>query len=150
MDVSRPTAQAVMPAPLPGRPMSSMPPPTTSSASATSPAATNIVSPAARPAQSAEPVRSVKTRFDPPLEVNSGLRELASLQELVEASQQATEKLRELGRNMSISVDPSTSSVVVTLTDKSGSFVRQIPSSEKLKIERSIDRLTGILVDKKV
>jgi uncharacterized FlaG/YvyC family protein len=80
--------------------------------------------------------------------VNSGLRELAALQELVEASRQATEKLRELGRNISISVEPSTNSVVVTLTDKSGNFVRQIPSEERLKIERNIDRLTGILVDK--
>jgi len=70
--------------------------------------------------------------------------------ELEESVQQANQKLASRNQQLSLGVDKASGTVVVTVTDKtSGQVVQQIPSEEALRITRSIDQLTGILVDKK-
>ena len=70
--------------------------------------------------------------------------------ELEESVQLANQKLESRNQLLSIGVDKASGTVIVTVTDKtSGQVVRQIPSEEALRISQSIDKLTGILVDKK-
>lgn len=98
--------------------------------------------PAAATPKKAEPVKNLKAQFEPDPDPN------AVRQELDDAIRAANERLLERGRNVSLSIDQSTNSVVVTVKDKAGSTVRQIPPEQSLQIARSVDRLTGILVDK--
>jgi len=68
-----------------------------------------------------------------------------------EAVNDANERLIQQGREINISVDKETNIVVVSVSDiESGEKIRQIPPEEALNVTRNIDRLTGILVDKKV
>jgi len=68
-----------------------------------------------------------------------------------EAVNDANERLIQQGRAINISVDRETNIVVVSVSDiESGEKIRQIPPEEALNVTRNIDRLTGILVDKKV
>lgn len=68
-----------------------------------------------------------------------------------ESVSDANERLIQQGRAINISVDRETNIVVVSVSDReSGETIRQIPPEEALNVTRNIDRLTGILVDKKV
>ncbi|NBO74448.1 MAG: hypothetical protein EBV65_06505 [Gammaproteobacteria bacterium] len=68
-----------------------------------------------------------------------------------ESVNDANERLIQQGRAINISVDKETNIVVVSVSDsESGEKIRQIPPEEALNVTRNIDRLTGILVDKKV
>ncbi|MFM8845802.1 MAG: flagellar protein FlaG [Gammaproteobacteria bacterium] len=68
-----------------------------------------------------------------------------------ESVSDANERLIQQGRAINISVDRETNIVVVSVSDsESGEKIRQIPPEEALNVTRNIDRLTGILVDKKV
>jgi flagellar protein FlaG len=68
-----------------------------------------------------------------------------------ESVNDANERLIQQGRAINISVDRETNIVVVSVSDsESGEKIRQIPPEEALNVTRNIDRLTGILVDKKV
>jgi len=68
-----------------------------------------------------------------------------------ESVQSANERLAESGRQIAVSVDKSTDTVVVQVTDRdSGEMIRQIPPEAALQITRNIDRLTGILIDRSV
>lgn len=68
-----------------------------------------------------------------------------------ESVNDANERLIEQGRAINISFDKETNIVVVSVSDsESGEKIRQIPPEEALNVTRNIDRLTGILVDKKV
>lgn len=68
-----------------------------------------------------------------------------------ESVSDANERLIQQGRAINISVDRETNIVVVSVSDReSGEKIRQIPPEEALNVTRNIDRLTGILVDKKV
>jgi len=68
-----------------------------------------------------------------------------------ESVSDANERLIQQGRAINISVDRETNIVVVSVSDReSGEKIRQIPPEEALNVTRNVDRLTGILVDKKV
>jgi flagellar protein FlaG len=63
----------------------------------------------------------------------------------------ANERLNDRGASINISVDPSTKTVIVQVKDReTGDTVRQIPPESALQVSRNIERLTGILVDRKV
>jgi flagellar protein FlaG len=63
----------------------------------------------------------------------------------------ANERLAERGTSISMTVDRSTNTVIVQVKDReSGDTVRQIPAEAALQVSRNIDRLTGIIVDRKV
>jgi len=68
--------------------------------------------------------------------------------ELQEAVGVANEKLLQRGQKLDIGVDEESGTIVIRVSDqKTGEMIRQMPSEEALRITRSIDRLTGILVD---
>ena len=74
-----------------------------------------------------------------------------SVQEDLRASvEDANKRLLVSNQQMTIAIDQQTGAIVVTVTDrKTGETVRQIPSEDALKLRRSLDSLTGILVDQK-
>lgn len=68
-----------------------------------------------------------------------------------DALEMANERLNDRGASINISVDPSTKTVIVQVQDReTGDTVRQIPPESALQVSRNIERLTGILVDRKV
>ena len=70
--------------------------------------------------------------------------------ELQEAVGAANERLLQRGQKLDIGVDEESGTIVIRVSDqKTGETIRQMPSEEALRITRSIDRLTGILVDQK-
>ena len=70
--------------------------------------------------------------------------------ELQEAVGAANERLLQRGQKLDIGVDEESGTIVIRVSDqKTGEMIRQMPSEEALRITRSIDRLTGILVDQK-
>lgn len=70
--------------------------------------------------------------------------------DLRDSLQAANERLAGRGTSISMSVDRSTNTVVVQVKDRdTGDTVRQIPPETAIQVARNIDRLTGILVDKK-
>ena len=70
--------------------------------------------------------------------------------ELQEAVGAANERLLQRGQKLDIGVDEESGTIVIRVSDqKTGEMIRQMPSEEALRITRSIDRLTGILVYQK-
>jgi len=74
-----------------------------------------------------------------------------SIQEdLHDSVEEANKRLLVSNQQMTIAIDQQTGAIVVKVTDrKTGETVRQIPSEDALKLRRSLDSLTGILVDQK-
>lgn len=69
---------------------------------------------------------------------------------LRESLQAANERLADRGTSISMAVDRATNMVIVQVKDRdTGDTVRQIPPEAAMQVARNIDRLTGILVDKK-
>ena len=69
---------------------------------------------------------------------------------LRESLQAANERLADRGTSISMAVDRVTNMVIVQVKDRdTGDTVRQIPPEAAMQVARNIDRLTGILVDKK-
>lgn len=99
--------------------------------------------PAVEPLKRPTPPAYLKASFEPNPNPDQVQREL---QESVRA---ANERLLERGQQVKIDIDKTTNMVVVSVKDNAGSTVRQIPPEQSLQIARSVDRLTGILVDKK-
>lgn len=68
-----------------------------------------------------------------------------------DAVQMANERLADRGASINISIDQSTNAVIVQVKDRdTGDTIRQIPPESALQVSRNIERLTGILVDRKV
>lgn len=62
----------------------------------------------------------------------------------------ANARLASANQRVDLSVDQDTGQVVVKVSDTStGEVLSQIPSENSLKLAKSLDSLTGILVDKK-
>jgi flagellar protein FlaG len=135
-------------APIPALPPR-MPEPDKMAARAAEPAAASKKSPtvdaapAVEPLKRPEPPAYLKAPFEPNPNPDQVQREL---QESVRA---ANERLLERGQQVKIDIDKTPNMVVVSVKDNAGSTVRQIPPEQSLQIARSVDRLTGILVDKK-
>lgn len=71
----------------------------------------------------------------------------ADLRDSVEV---ANSRMQAAGRTVDVALDKQTNMVIVRVTDReTGEQVRQIPPESALNITRNIDRLTGILVDRK-
>lgn len=81
----------------------------------------------------------------PPMPTMAMLRE--SFREAIDA---ANERLTDRGASINVAIDTSTNTVIVQVKDQnSGETVRQIPPEAAMQVSRNIERLTGILVDRK-
>ena len=70
---------------------------------------------------------------------------------LEQAAEEIQQRLDKMGTQLQFSVDDKTESIVIQITDrKSGEVVRQIPAEEMLELKSKLEKLLGLLIDKKV
>ncbi|MDA8164950.1 MAG: flagellar protein FlaG [Desulfobacteraceae bacterium] len=75
----------------------------------------------------------------------------ATADRITKTAQEIQKRLDDLGTKLSFSLDKATDSIVIQVKDKeSGEVVRQIPSEEMLELKAKLEKLLGILFDKKV
>lgn len=90
-------------------------------------------------------VRAAESAARRSLQVLDTLRE--DFRESVEA---ANRRMAGDGRSLDVLVDEQTRMLIVRINDReTGEQIRQVPPESALSITRNIDRLTGILVDRK-
>lgn len=77
-------------------------------------------------------------------------KEMAA-EQAAKAAQELQDRLDEMGTKLSFAIDKQSDSIVIQVTDqKTGKLVRQIPSQEMLDLKAKLEKLMGILFDKKV
>jgi flagellar protein FlaG len=73
-----------------------------------------------------------------------------AVKQLKESVDAANARLAAIKQRVDLSVDHDTGQVVVKISNTStGEVISQVPSENALKLAKSLDSLTGILVDKK-
>lgn len=108
-------------------------------------AASRVRAPDAVP-QNERPAKDARVEVKaPPMPTMEMLRE-----NFREAIDSANERLADRGASINVSIDKSTDTVIVQVKDRdSGETIRQIPPEAAMQVSRNIERLTGILVDRK-
>jgi flagellar protein FlaG len=73
-----------------------------------------------------------------------------SEQDLTTAIQSLNDMMSALDRNINFSVDPGTGKDIVKVTDSNtGKTIRQIPAQETLSFIQNLDKMVGLLFDRK-
>ncbi len=102
--------------------------------------------PAARAAE-------IEARPQPPVEAKPAVEKKTDPQEARRTLQEATEHLNKQmqrnSRDLSFSVDDVANKVVVTVKNREGEVVRQIPSEVALRVAHNLDDIKGLLQDGK-
>ena len=101
--------------------------------------------PAAKPA---EEVRAkVAETTQPEVQAQQDTKE--SRRNLEEASEQLNQQMRRNSRDLSFSVDDVANKVVLTVKNKEGEVVRQIPNEVALRVAHNLDNVKGLMQDEK-
>jgi flagellar protein FlaG len=103
--------------------------------------------PAAKPAEAvraptpetAQPVAETKPKYDPQ----------ETRRTLEEATEHLNQQMRRNSRDLSFSVDDVANKVVLTVKNKEGEVVRQIPNEVALRVAHNLDNMKGLLQDGK-
>ena len=115
-------------------------------APAPAPASTAAALPAARAAE-------VKATPPVPAEVKPAVENRPDPQEARRTLQEASEKLNQQmaknGRDLNFSVDDVANKVVLTVKNREGEVVRQIPNEVVLRVAHSLEDMKGLLQDEK-
>ena len=69
--------------------------------------------------------------------------------ELEAATEQLNQQMRRNSRDLSFSVDDVANKVVVTVKNREGEVVRQIPNEAALRVAHNLDNMKGLLKDEK-
>jgi flagellar protein FlaG len=93
----------------------------------------------AKVAEAAKPAVETKPKQDPQ----------ESRRSLEETSQQLNEQMRRNGRDLSFSVDDVANKVVLTVKNKEGEVVRQIPNEVVLRVAHTLEDMKGLMQDEK-
>jgi len=103
--------------------------------------------PAAKPAEEVRPkaVEAAK----PAVETKPKEDPLESRRSLQEVSEELNEKMRRDSRDLSFSVDDVANKVVLTVKNKEGEVVRQIPNEAALRVAHNMDNVKGLIQDEK-
>ena len=88
----------------------------------------------------AETAKAVAAAIPDPLETR---------RELQEATEQLNQQMRRNSRDLSFSVDDVANTVVVTVKNREGEVVRQIPNEVALRVAHNLDNVKGLLQDGK-
>lgn len=103
--------------------------------------------PAAKPA---EEIRAkVAEAAQPALESKPQQDPLENRRSLQEASEQLNQQMRRNSRDLSFSVDDVANKVVLTVKNKEGEVVRQIPNEVVLRVAHNMDNVKGLMQDEK-
>lgn len=94
---------------------------------------------AARP----QPIETPKAQAKPQVDPHEARRALQ------EATEQLNQQMTRNKRDLSFSVDDSTNKVVVTVKNREGEVVRQIPNEVALRVAHNLDDMKGLLQDGK-
>ena len=113
---------------------------------ARAPAAAPAAMPAARAAE-------VKPTPPAPAEVKPAVENKPDPHEARRTLQEASEKLNQQmaknGRDLSFSVDDVANKVVLTVKNREGEVVRQIPNEVVLRVAHNIEEMKGLMQDDK-
>ena len=90
--------------------------------------------------QTAETAKAIAAAIPDPLETR---------RELQEATEQLNQQMRRNSRDLSFSVDDVANKVVVTVKNREGEVVRQIPNEAALRVAHNLDNMKGLLQDGK-
>jgi flagellar protein FlaG len=93
----------------------------------------------AKVAEAAKPAVETQPKYDPK----------ESRRTLEEASEQLNQQMRRNNRDLSFSVDDVANTVVLTVKNKEGEVVRQIPNEAALRVAHNIDNVKGLMQDEK-
>jgi flagellar protein FlaG len=91
-------------------------------------------------ARSAEVAKPVVVNIPDPQETRRKLQE---------TSEQLNQQMLRNSRDLSFSVDDVADKVVVTVKNKEGEVVRQIPNEVALRVAHNMDNVKGLMQDKK-
>jgi flagellar protein FlaG len=105
----------------------------------TSPATQQVEAFRAQVAEKVKPEVETKTKLDPQ----------ESRRNLEETSKQLNEQMRRNSRDLSFSVDDVANKVVLTVKDKEGEVVRQIPNEVALRVAHNLEDIKGLMQDGK-
>jgi flagellar protein FlaG len=98
-------------------------------------------------------VTEVQGRAQPPLEVKPSAENKPDPQEARRALEETSEHLNQLmarnKRDLSFSVDDVTNTVVLTVKNRVGEVVRQIPNETALRVAHNIENMKGLMQDQK-
>jgi len=83
----------------------------------------------------------------PTVQTIPGLDLQESRRNLEETSKNLNEQMRRNGRDLSFSVDDVANKVVLTVKNKEGEVVRQIPNEVVLRVAHNIENVKGMLQD---
>jgi flagellar protein FlaG len=93
----------------------------------------------AQVAETAKPAVETKPKQDPQ----------ESRRSLEETSRHLNEQMRRNNRDLSFSVDDVANTVVLTVKNKEGEVVRQIPNEAALRVAHNMDNVKGLMQDEK-
>lgn len=95
----------------------------------------------------------VQGRAQPPAEVKPAVENKPDPQEARRALEETSEHLNQLmarnKRDLSFSVDDVTNTVVLTVKNREGEVVRQIPNETALRVAHNIENMKGLMQDQK-
>lgn len=108
--------------------------------------ATPVAIPAARTAE-------VQARSQPPVDTKNAIANKPDPREarrtLEEATEHLNKQMAQNKRDLSFSVDDVSNKIVLTVKNKEGEVVRQIPNEVVLRVAQSLDNVKGLMQDEK-
>ena len=103
------------------------------------------------PAVQAPRVAEVQGRPQPPAEPKAAFEKKYDPQEarrsLEEVSEHLNQQMARNKRDLSFSVDDVTNTVVLTVKNREGEVVRQIPNETALRVAHNIENMKGLMED---
>jgi flagellar protein FlaG len=109
-----------------------------------------VAVPSAPAAKPAEEIRAkVAEAAKPAVETKPKQDTLENRRSLQEASEQLNQQMRSNNRDLSFSVDDVANTVVLTVKNKEGEVVRQIPNEVALRVAHNLDNVKGLIQDEK-
>lgn len=102
----------------------------------------------AQPARAAEAVKPQPVETPKPApEVKADPRETRRAME--ETSEQLNQQMQRNSRDLSFSVDDVANKIVLTVKNREGEVVRQIPNEVALRVAQNLDNVKGLMQDEK-
>jgi flagellar protein FlaG len=110
--------------------------------------------PAPTPVAAAQPTRAAEVAKPQPIEAPKPVPEAKAdpretRRAMEETSEQLNQKMQRNNRDLSFSVDDVANKIVLTVKNKDGEVVRQIPNEVALRVAQNLDNVKGLMQDEK-
>jgi flagellar protein FlaG len=102
----------------------------------------------------AQPTRATEAAKPQPVEAPKPAPEAKAdpretLRAMEETSEQLNKQMQRNSRDLSFSVDDVANKIVLTVKNKDGDVVRQIPNEVALRVAQNLDNVKGLMQDEK-